>query len=134
MARDPHCDGRPEATSFTASERLALIRTAMAVLQRWNVGDEIARAILGGLPAVIFRRWQRNNINAIDSDVAYRLSLLLKIHAGLPSRYSDPDRSVAWINRPNTLFAHQSPLAIMTREVASIDRVLRYLVAARSPW
>lgn len=134
MARDPHCDGLPEATSFTASERLALVRTAMAVLQRWNVGDEEARAILGGLSAVIFRRWQRNNIDAIDPNIAYRLLLLLKIHAALRSRYSDPDRSVAWINRPNALFAHQSPLAIMTRDVGSIERVLKYLVADQSPW
>ncbi|AOO82215.1 hypothetical protein BHK69_18790 [Bosea vaviloviae] len=106
----------------------------MAVLQRWNVGDETARAILGDLPAAIYRRWQKNNVGAIAPDVAYRLLLVLKIHAALRTRYSDPDRSVAWINRPNALFAHQSPLAIMTRDVASIERVLRYLVADQSAW
>jgi uncharacterized protein (DUF2384 family) len=86
------------------------------------------------LSASTYASWKQGSIGELPADVTYRLALLLKIHAALRLRFSDPNRAIAWVSRPNDLFADRTPIEVMGRDIRSIERVLSYLVADQTPW
>ncbi len=119
---------------LTKSEELVLVRTVFSLLKTWSVKDDDARTILNLSPAA-YAEWRRGNVGTVSREQVYRSTLLLKIHAALRMRFRDASRAAGWMNRPNDIFSGRTPLALIADgELASIERLLAYLIADLSPW
>lgn len=131
----PRTQAIPDIPQITGEEAAAMARAAIRLFERWNVSDQEAREILGGLPARTYARWKAGEVGRIDRDLATRLSLLMGIHKGLRYLFSDPERGYAWVKKPNLVFDGRAPVAIMAQGgIFSLARVRVYLDAERGSW
>jgi hypothetical protein len=144
MARRAHAypvsRHRPAApadlTDKAVRERLSgpALRAFFNTMRRWQVKDEDARALLGGVTNGPFYQMKRDPDRLLDPDRLTRISLLVGIFKALHLLYSESlaDR---WIQMPNTnrIFAGSTPLEYMMRGgVPGIDTVRRLLDARRA--
>ena len=107
-----------DLTDRAVRERLsrAGVRAFFNIMSRWNVRDEDARGLLGGMTNGPYYELKRNPDRVQDVDRLTRISLLIGIFKALNILHSEPlaDR---WVHLPNTnrLFAGATPLAFMLR-------------------
>jgi Protein of unknown function (DUF2384). len=128
----PRTQAAPEIARITDAEAQAMVRAVIRLFERWQVPDNRARDILGGLAARTYARWKAGEIGRIDRDLATRLSLLMGIHKGLRYLFTDPERGYAWVGKPNPVFGGQSPVEIMAAgDIFSLARVRAWLDAER---
>ena len=115
-------------------ERLspAALRAFFNIMTRWQVRDEDARALLGGVTNGPFYEMKKNPERALDVDRLLRISYLVGIFKALNVLYSEA-LADAWIRRPNTnpIFAGQTPLAYLTTGGLPAMQVVRRLLDAR---
>jgi hypothetical protein len=115
-------------------ERLspAGVRAFFNIMARWNVRDEDARGLLGGMTNGPYYELKRNPDRVLDVDRLTRVSLLIGIFKALNILHSEPvaDR---WIHLPNTnrLFGGVTPLAYMLRGGLPALLTVRRLLDAR---
>jgi hypothetical protein len=115
-------------------ERLsrAGVRAFFNIMVRWNVRDEDARGLLGGMTNGPYYELKRNPDRVLDVDRLTRISLLIGIFKALNILHSEPvaDR---WIHLPNTnrLFGGVTPLAYMLRGGLPALLTVRRLLDAR---
>ena len=128
----PRTESAPENARITDAEAQAMVRAVIRLLEHWQVSDNQARDILGGLAPRTYARWKAGEIGRIDRDLATRLSLLMGIHKGLRYLFSDAARGYAWVKKPNAIFGGQSPVDIMAAgDIFSLARVRSWLDAER---
>jgi hypothetical protein len=117
-------------------ERLSgpALRAFFNVMARWQVKDDDARLLLGGVTNGPYYEMKRSPDRLLDVDRLTRVSLVIGIFKGLGLLYSDAlaDR---WVHLPNSnrLFGGSTPLAYMIRGgVPALQTVRRLLDARRA--
>ena len=103
------------------------------LIEAWQVRDEAARQLLGGVSNGVYYQLKRDRKKTLEQDKLTRISLLLGIFKALNILYS---RKLAdsWINLPNSnpMFEGDAPLAYMIRGgVPALVRVRQLLDARR---
>src|SRR5437867_12241676 len=101
--------------------------------EAWQLRDESARQLLGGVSNGVFYQLKRGQKKTLDQDKLTRISLILGVFKALQILYG---RKLAdgWINLPNSnpLFEGATPLAYMIRGgVPAFIRVRQLLDARR---
>lgn len=106
----------PDLSSKEALERLSrrAIPAFCKLAELWELRDEAARQLLGGISNGAFYQMKRGERKMLDQDKLTRVSLLLGIFKALNTLYS---RKLAdsWVNLPNSnpIFRGATPLAYM---------------------
>lgn len=115
-------------------ERLspAALRAFFNIMTRWQVRDEDARALLGGVSNGPFYEMKKNPERVLDPDRLLRLSYVIGIFKALNLLYSST-LADAWMSRPNSnaIFAGQTPLAYLVAGGLPAMQVVRRLLDAR---
>ena len=115
-------------------ERLspASLRAFFNIMTRWQVRDEDARALLGGVSNGPFYEMKKNPERVLDPDRLLRLSYVIGIFKALNLLYSST-LADAWMSRPNSnaIFAGQTPLAYLVAGGLPAMQVVRRLLDAR---
>jgi hypothetical protein len=115
-------------------ERLspAALRAFFNIMARWQVRDDIARVLLGGVTNGPFYEMKKNPDRVLDPDRLLRISYLVGIFKALNLLYSGA-LADEWIRRPNTntVFAGQTPLAYLAAGGLPAMQIVRRLLDAR---
>jgi|SRR5215472_7112480 len=99
----------------------------------WNLRDEDARQLLGGMSNGAFYHLKGGKTKKLDQDQLTRVSLALGIFKALNILYSER-LADTWVSLPNTnpIFGGETPLAYMTKGgVPAMLRVRQLLDARR---
>ena len=115
-------------------ERLSpsALKAFFQIMGRWQVRDEDARALLGGVSNGPYYQMKKNPNRVLDADTLLRVSYLVGIFKALHILHSDA-LADEWVRLPNTnrLFAGQSPLAYMLAGGMPAMQTVRRLLDAR---
>jgi hypothetical protein len=108
------------------------LRAFFNVMARWQVRDDDARLLLGGVTNGPYYEMKRQPDRLLDVDRLTRVSLVIGIFKALGMLHSDAlaDR---WVHLPNSnrLFAGATPLAYMIRGGVPAMQTVRRLLDAR---
>ena len=125
-----------DLTDRATRERLSgpALRAFFNTMTRWQVKDDDARQLLGGVTNGPYYEMKRSPDRLLDVDRLTRVSLVVGIFKALGLLYSDQlaDR---WVHLPNTnrLFNGATPLAYMIKGgVPALQTVRRLLDARRA--
>lgn len=125
----------PDLTARETRERLspAAVRAFFAMMEGWQVRDEIARQLLGGVSHGTFYEMKREGARLCSPDELTRISYLIGIFKALNVLHGEAlaDR---WMQLPNTnrLFGGGTPLEFVARGgIPALDTVRRLLDARR---
>ena len=125
----------PSLGSREARERLspAALRGFFAVMTAWQVRDEEARHLLGGVSRATFYEMKRHPDRVCSVDELTRISYLIGIFKALNVLHGEAlaDR---WMQLPNTnrLFGGATPLQfVVDGGIPALDQVRRLLDARR---
>lgn len=117
-----------------ARERLSApaLKTFFAIMARWKVRDEDARALLGGVTNGPFYEMKRQPGRVLDVDRLTRVSYLIGIFKALNILHGEAlaDQWVHLANR-HPLFAGQTPLSFMMQGGLPAMQTVRRLLDAR---
>jgi len=123
-----------DLTDRATRERLSgpALRAFFNVMARWQVKDDDARQLLGGVTNGPYYEMKRSPDRLLDVDRLTRVSLVVGIFKALGLLYSDAlaDR---WVHLPNTnrLFGGATPLAYMVKGGLPAIHTVRRLLDAR---
>lgn len=108
------------------------LRAFFRIMDRWQVRDEDARSLLGGVSNGPFYEMKRDPDRTLDTDRLTRVSCLIGIFKALGILYPGA-LATAWIRRPNAnpIFAGRPPLAYMTDGGLPAMLLVRRLLDAR---
>jgi Protein of unknown function (DUF2384) len=124
----------PDLSARHERERLsrAGLATFFAIMSRWKVRDEDARALLGGVTNGPFYEMKRNPDRVLDADRLTRISYLIGIYKALRILHSEP-LADDWMRLPNRnpIFAGATPLAYVIRGGLPAMQTVRRLLDAR---
>ncbi len=118
------------------AERERLSRSALMgffkLVGAWNVRDDDARELLGGLSSSSYYDWKKNPDRVLEVDRITRISYLLGIYKALHILYGDK-LAGEWVHLPNTniIFAGRAPLAYMLAGGLVAMQTVRKLLDAR---
>lgn len=128
-------DTAVDLSSREVQERLS--RSAISALfklaQAWQLRDESARQLLGGVSNGFFYQLKRGQKKILDQDKLTRISLLVGVFRALNILHSRK-LADAWVNLPNSnpMFESQTPLSYMVKGgVPALMRVRQLLDARR---
>ena len=123
-----------DLTSKKERERLgpAAGRTFFNIMTRWNIRDENARMLLGGISNGPFYEMKKNPDRVLDTDRLTRISYLIGIFKALNILYSEK-LADSWVQLPNgnPIFAGQTPVAYMVKGGLPAMQTVRRLLDAR---
>ena len=110
----------------------AAIRTFFNIMDRWQVRDEDARQLLGGVSNGPFYEMKKNADRVLETDRLMRVSYLIGIFKALNILYSETlaDRWIQLANS-NRIFGGQAPLAYMMKGGLPAMQIVRRLLDAR---
>ncbi len=110
----------------------AAIRAFLKIRELWELRDEDARQLLGGMSNGAFYELKRKARGAVDQDRLTRISILTGVFKALNILYSKKlaDR---WVQLPNDnpMFAGESPLSYMIKGGQPAMLRVRQLLDAR---
>ena len=101
------------------AERERLSKAALVgffrLMSSWQVRDDDARELLGGLSSSSFYDWKKNPDRVLEVDRITRISYLLGIYKSLQVLYPEAPFADGWVRMPNSnpLFGGGTPLALM---------------------
>lgn len=127
-------DTPPDLGAREVRERLSGpgLKAFFAIMDKWKVRDEDARALLGGVTNGPFYEWKKDPNRTLDTDRLTRVSYLIGIFKALHILHG---KALAdeWVRLPNSnpIFAGQSPLAYMIRGGLPAIQTVRRLLDAR---
>ena len=127
-------DAPPNLAIRSERERLSgpALKAFFNIMSRWQMRDEDARALLGGVSNGPFYEWKRDPDRTLDIDRLTRISYLIGIYKALNILHG---KSLAdeWVRQPNTnpIFAGDTPLAYMIRGGLPAMHAVRRLLDAR---
>jgi len=129
-AKAPNLSRREVQERLSRSAILAFFK----LIDAWNVRDEAARRLLGGVSNGVYYQLKRGQKKVLDQDKLTRISLLVGMFKALNILYS---RKLAdtWITLANSnpMFAGEAPLDYMIQGgVPALMRVRQLLDARRS--
>jgi uncharacterized protein (DUF2384 family) len=111
----------------------AALQAFFSIVERWRLGAEQARVLLGCPAASTFFKWKKEHAGHLSQDTRERISYVVGIykalHVLLPAHQAD-----AWVKKPNRapLFSGQSALdRMLAGRVVDLADVRRYLDAER---
>jgi hypothetical protein len=123
-----------DLSAKTERERLspAAIKAFFNIMTKWDVRDEDARALLGGVSNGQFYELKKKPERTLDADTLARASYLIGIFKALNILYSRK-LADAWIQLPNTnrIFGGKTALAYMMRGGLPAMQTVRRLLDAR---
>ena len=108
----------PDLAKKAVQERLSrsAIPAFFKLVQAWEIRDEAARQLLGGVSNGVYYQLKRGQKKTLDQDKLTRISLLLGIFKALNILYS---RKLAdsWVTlaNSNSMFAGEPPIAYLIR-------------------
>jgi Protein of unknown function (DUF2384) len=115
-------------------ERLSgpALASFFTLMTRWNVRDEDARALLGGVSNGPFYEMKRNPDRVLDVDRLTRISYLIGIFKALNILHGTP-LADEWIRLENRhpVFGGRTPLAFMIQGGLPAMQTVRRLLDAR---
>lgn len=123
-----------DLTAREERERLSppALRGFFNIMARWEVRDEDARALLGGVSNGPYYEWKRRPERVLDADALLRVSYVVGIFKALHVLHAEPlaDR---WVRLPNTnsIFGGATPLDYMRRGGIPALQTVRRLLDAR---
>ena len=124
-----------DLTSAAARERLspAALKAFFNMMERWNVRDEDARALLGGVTNGPYYEMKKQPAERVlDTDKLLRISYLVGIFKALNILHG---RALAdeWMQLPNTnrIFGGSKPLAYVLRGGVTAMQTVRRLLDSR---
>lgn len=127
-------DPPPDLGTRAARERLSgpALRGFFNIMTRWQVRDEDARALLGGVSNGPFYEMKRNPDRTLDTDRLTRISYLVGIFKALRILHAEP-LADEWVRLPNRnpLFDGRTPLDYMIRGGLPAMQIVRRLLDAR---
>jgi hypothetical protein len=127
-------DAPPDLADRAERERLspAALRTFFSIMQRWEVRDEDARALLGGVTNGPFYEMKRDPNRVLEADRLTRISYVIGIFKALNILHARA-LADAWIRLPNAnpIFDGQAPLEYMVRGGLPALQTVRRLLDAR---
>jgi hypothetical protein len=127
-------DVPPDLSDRHERERLSepALKAFFNVMARWNVRDEDARALLGGVTNGPFYEMKRTRARTLDADRLTRISYVIGIFKALRILHAGP-LADEWVHLPNTnpIFAGAAPLAFMMRGGLPAIQIVRRLLDAR---
>ncbi len=109
------------------------MRTFLNIMRHWQVRDEDARLLMGGVSNGTFYSWKAGGAKQLEQDRLLRISYLIGIFKSLNILFS-PQLADRWVRLPNTndIFNTRTPLEYMLRGGApAMDTVRRLLDARR---
>lgn len=108
------------------------VRAFFNIMARWQIRDEDARALLGGISNGPFYALKKNPHRVLEVDRLTRISYLVGIFKALNVLYSE-ELADAWMQRPNRnpLFAGQSALHYVLKGGLPALHTLRQHLDAR---
>jgi hypothetical protein len=94
----------------------AAVKGFFRIMERWEIRDQDARLLLGGVSSGSFYALKKAGTRPLDQDTLTRVSLLIGIFKALHILYSKR-LADAWIRLPNTnpMFQGTSPLQYVLR-------------------
>lgn len=123
-----------DLTAKAERERLSpsAVRAFFSLIARWDVRDEDARVLLGGMSNGPYYEMKKNPDRVLDTDRLLRISYLIGIFKALNILYSKK-LADAWVRLPNSnrIFGGQTPLAYMTKGGLPAMQTVRRLLDAR---
>jgi hypothetical protein len=98
----------------------------------WNVRDDDARQLLGGLSNSAWYEWKKKPDRTLEVDCITRISYLLGIYKALHILYGD-QLADEWVSLPNRnrIFSGATPLAYMLAGGMPAMQTVRQLLDAR---
>jgi Protein of unknown function (DUF2384) len=127
----------PDLSSAQERRRLspAALKAAFSIFEHWQVRDEDARELLGGISNGAYYPLKQNPRSAmkpLDQDRLRRISYLIGIFKSLNILYSQR-LADQWMQLPNTnpIFGGGTPLAYLLRGGAPAMEIVRRLLDAR---
>jgi hypothetical protein len=124
----------PDLTARTERERLSApaLEAFFTIMSHWNVRDEDARALLGGVSNGPFYEMKRRPDRLLEPDRLTRVSYLIGIYKALHILHSDA-LADEWMQLPNRnpIFGGQTPLHYVVRGGLPAMQTLRRLLDAR---
>ena len=124
----------PDLQSRAVRERLsgAALKAFFNLMTRWQVRDEDARALLGGVTNGPYYEWKKKRDRLLDADRLTRISYLIGIFKALQILHGK-QLADEWVHLPNTnpIFAGAPPLAFMLRGGIPAMQTVRRLLDAR---
>ncbi len=121
-------------------ERMAAagLRAFARIADAWGLSVEEQLVLLGQPARSTYFAWRKHPERAnLPRDTLERLSNLLGIYKSLQILLPDPAAADAWVRRPNQApaFGGRSALQhMLAGNVSDLNRVRRYLDAARGGW
>jgi hypothetical protein len=118
------------------AERERLSRSALIaffnIAKEWQLRDEDARELLGGLSASSWYEWKKKPDRVLDVDRITRISYLLGIYKSLHILHEE-ELAARWVNLPNKniIFGGRTPLAAMVAGGLKAMETVRQLLDAR---
>ncbi|MET0983610.1 MAG: antitoxin Xre/MbcA/ParS toxin-binding domain-containing protein [Telluria sp.] len=118
------------------AERERLSKAALSGFFRlataWQLRDDDARELLGGLSASSYYDWKKNPDRVLEVDRITRISYLLGIYKALHILYGDK-LADEWVSLPNSnvIFGGRTPLACMLGGGLLAMQTVRKLLDAR---
>ena len=98
----------------------------------WNLSDDEAEAVLGGLSLQTLAQWAKDDVAHLDQGHCDRLVRLILVHQGLRYVFDDPDDSYAWIRQTAPLFDGRTALEFITgADLADLEWFHKWLTWAR---
>jgi hypothetical protein len=127
-------DTPPDLASRRERERLSGpgLRAFFRIMGLWQVRDEDARALLGGVTNGPFYEMKRHPDRVLDADRLARVSYVIGIFKALRILHSDA-LADEWVRLPNSnpIFGGETPLAYMLRGGLPAMQTVRRLLDAR---
>lgn len=117
-------------------ERERLSRSALKAFfklaQAWQLRDDDARELLGGISSSAFYEWKKNPDRVLEVDRITRISFLIGIYKALHILYGDK-LADEWVSLPNqnVIFGGSTPLAAMQAGGLLTMQTVRKLLDAR---
>ena len=98
----------------------------------WQLREEDARELLGGLSASAFYDWKKNPDRVLEVDRITRISYLLGVYKALHILYGDK-LADEWVHlhNSNLIFGGRTPLAVMLGGGLLAMQTVRQLLDAR---
>lgn len=123
-----------DLTSKADRERLSpsALKAFFKIAERWDIRDEDARALLGGLSNGPYYKWKKDQNRTLDADRLTRISYLVGIFKALNILYGE-QLADEWVRLANSnrIFGGQTPLAYMTAGGVPAMQIVRRLLDAR---
>jgi hypothetical protein len=110
----------------------AALRAFFNIMEKWQVRDEDARQLMGGVSNGAFYQMKQNPQRILDQDRLQRISYLIGIFKALNILYSTR-LADQWVQLPNTnpIFTRRTPLTYMLQGGTPAMEIVRRLLDAR---